>query len=100
MRDVSYVLCNSVPVDVRERIERELIDRYCEIVAGHGVELDPEEAWNQHRLHAVYSWVSATSTAGMGSKWQPLSVGLSATKRTTAACAHLDSVGLLESRLG
>jgi hypothetical protein len=100
IRDVSYVLCNSVPVDVRERIERELIDRYCEILSGQGVALDPEEAWNQHRLHAVYSWVSATSTAGMGSKWQPLSVGLSATTRTTAACAHLDSVALLESRLG
>jgi hypothetical protein len=100
IRDVSYVLCNSVPVDVREALERELIDRYCELLAGRAVELDPEEAWDQHRLHAVYSWVSATATAGMGSKWQPLSVGLSATHRTTAACAHLDSVGLLESRLG
>ncbi len=99
MRDVSYVLCNSVPVDVRERIEHDVIDRYCEILVGQGVVLDPEEAWNQHRLHAVYSWVSATSTAGMGSKWQPLAVGLRATERTTAACAHLDSAGLLESLL-
>ena len=100
IRDVSYVLCNSVPFAVRERIERALIDRYCEILAARGIALDPEDAWNQHGLHAVYSWVSATSTAGMGSKWQPLDVGLRATKRTTAACAHLDSAGLLESRLG
>jgi hypothetical protein len=35
----------------------------------------------------------------MGSKWQPISVGLSATRRATAACAHIDSVGLLEARL-
>lgn len=99
IRDVSYVLCNSVPVEVRERIERDLIDRYCGILADQGVGLDPDEAWNQHRLHAVYAWVSATSTAGMGSKWQPISVGISATRRTTAACAHLDTAGVLESLL-
>jgi len=36
----------------------------------------------------------------MGSKWQPFSVGINATRRTTAACAHLDSVGLVQSLLG
>jgi len=36
----------------------------------------------------------------MGSKWQPLHIGMSATVRTTAACAHLDSIGALEARLG
>lgn len=62
--------------------------------------LDPDAAWEQHRIHAVYSWVSAATTAGMGSAWQPVGVGMSATRRTTAACAHLDSIGALESRLG
>jgi hypothetical protein len=99
MRDVAYTLCNSVPADVREPIERELVDRYCELLGSEGVDLDPETAWDQYRLFAVYSWVAATSTAGMGSKWQPISVGLSATRRATAACAHIDSAGLLESRL-
>jgi hypothetical protein len=99
IRDVSYVLCNSVPVDVRESIERDLIDHYCALLAAQGVTLDPAHAWDQHRLFAIYSWVSATSTAGMGSKWQPISIGLGATERTTAACAHLDSAGLLESLL-
>ena len=58
------------------------------------------EAWEQYRLFAVYSWVAAAATAGMGSKWQPLDVGLSGTRRATAACEHLDSAGLLESLLG
>ena len=53
----------------------------------------------QYRLFAVYSWVSATATAGMGSKWQPIEVGLSATRRATAACAQIDSAGLLEALL-
>ena len=100
MRDVAYVLCNSVPVDVRQAIERGLVERYCELLAAAGIALDPNEAWDQYRLFAVYSWVSATATAGMGSKWQPIEVGLGATERTTAACAHIDSAGLLESLLG
>jgi hypothetical protein len=96
---VAYTLCNSVPAAVREQIERELVGRYCELLAREGVDLDPADAWEQYRLFAVYSWVAATSTAGMGSKWQPLSIGLSATKRATAACAHLESADLLESLL-
>ena len=100
MRDVAYVLCNSVPQPEREANERALVERYCELLAGAGVDIDAAKAWEQYRLFAVYSWVAATATAGMGSKWQPLDVGLSATRRATAACAHLDSAGLLESLLG
>lgn len=100
VRDVAYVLCNSVPVDVREATERGLVERYCELLAAAGVALDAAEVWDQYRLFAVYSWVAATATAGMGSKWQPTRVGVSATGRATAACAHLDSVGLIESLLG
>ncbi len=100
MRDVAYVLCNSVPPEVREANERALVERYCGQLAAVGIELDVTEAWDQYRLFAVYSWVAATATAGMGSKWQSLDIGLSATRRTTAACAHIDSAGALESLLG
>jgi Phosphotransferase enzyme family len=100
IRDVAYVLCNSVPTDVREANERALVDRYCELLAGGGVTLDAADAWRQYRLFAVYSWVAAAATAGMGSKWQSVDVGLSATRRATAACEHLDSAGLVESLLG
>jgi hypothetical protein len=100
MRDVAYVMCNSVPPAVRAADERALVDRYCELLAEDGIALDPDEAWDQYRLFAVYSWVAATATAGMGSKWQPIEIGLAGTQRATAACAHIDSVGLLESRLG
>ena len=100
MRDVAYVLCNSIPPEVRESNERGLVEHYCELLAAVGIELDPAEAWDQYRLFAVYSWVAATATAGMGSKWQSVDIGVSGTKRTTAACAHIDSAGLLESLLG
>lgn len=100
IRDIAYTMCNSVPTDVRESIERGLVDRYCELLAASGVAVDPDTEWDRYRVHAVYSWVAAAATAGMGSKWQPAEVGISATRRTTAACAHLDSVGALESILG
>ncbi len=100
LRDVAYVLCNSVPAEVRAVDERALIARYCELLGAAGIDLDADIAWDQYRLFAVYSWVSATSTAGMGSKWQPLHIGLGGTKRATAACDQLDCVDLLERLLG
>jgi hypothetical protein len=99
IRDVAYTLCNSVPAEVRASIERGLVDQYCELLAAAGVALDPHEAWDRYRVHAVYSWVAAAATAGMGSKWQPIEIGLGGTRRATAACAHLDSAGLLETLL-
>jgi hypothetical protein len=99
IRDIAYVLCNSIPADVRAPAERELVARWCAVLREHGIDIDDDDAWDQYRLFAVYSWVSATSTAGMGSKWQPLHIGLGGTKRATAACEQLGCVDLLESLL-
>ena len=100
VRDVAYMMCNSVPRTVREAIERGIVEHYCEQLAASGVVLDLHAAWDQYRLFAVQSWAATTATAGMGSKWQPIEYGLAGTRRATAACAHLDSVGLLEQLLG
>jgi Phosphotransferase enzyme family len=99
LRDVAYVLCNSVPAEVRATDERGWIAHYCALLGESGIDLDETVAWDQYRLFAVYSWVSATATAGMGSKWQPLHIGLSGTKRATAACDQLGCVDLLEQLL-
>jgi hypothetical protein len=99
LRDIAYVLCNSVPREVRAANERAWLDRYCLLLDTAGIELAPETAWQQYRLFAVYSWVSAASTAGMGSKWQPLHIGLAGTQRATAACEQLECVELLEELL-
>ena len=100
IRDVAYVLCNSVPTELRRAFERELVTRYCAVLAERGITLDVDEAWEQYRLFAVYSWVSATCTVGMGSKWQPERIGLGGTTRATLAAVDLDALGLLETRLG
>lgn len=100
MRDVAYVLCNSVPTELRRAHEREWIAGYCKTLAEGGVTLGAERAWEQYRLFAIYSWISSTTTLAMGSKWQPEHIGLAATKRTTEALEDLRSAELVEELLG
>lgn len=99
-RDVAYFLCNSLPTETRRTEEDALLTRYRSALARNGVDLDPGTAHEQYRLFAVYSWIAAASTAAMGSQWQPIDVSLAAMASTTQAIDDLDSVGLLEERLG
>ena len=100
IRDVAYVLCNSIPTEVRRTHERDLVARYCELLAQSGIRLSVEDAWEQYRLFCLYAWVAATSTVGMGSKWQPEHIGLGGTTRATLAAVDLGVLDLLETRLG
>ena len=99
MWDVAYVLCGSVPTDLRRTHELEWIARYRRGLAAGGVELDEATAWEQYRLFAVYAWASATSTAGVGERWQSAAVGQGGMARATAAVEDLDALGYLEARL-
>jgi aminoglycoside phosphotransferase (APT) family kinase protein len=99
MRDVAYVLCNSVPTELRRAHERDWIAGYCKALAESGVTLAADRAWEQYRLFAIYSWISATTTLAMGSKWQPEHIGLAATRRTTEALEDLRSADLALEKL-
>lgn len=99
MRDVAYFLCNSLPTEVRRDEEDALLARYRAGLAQRGIELDAGVARDQYRLFSVYSWISATTTAAMGSRWQPAEVGWRATQRTTQAIIDLDVLDLLHERL-
>jgi Phosphotransferase enzyme family len=100
IRDVAYVLCNSIPTEIRRASERDLVARYCALLEGTGITLTLDDAWEQYRLFALYSWVSATCTVGMGSKWQPEHIGLGGTTRATIAATDLGTLDLLVARLG
>lgn len=100
MRDVAYYCCNSIPTDIRREIEGDLLKRYRAALAEQGIVLDADDAERQYRLFAVFSWVSAASTAAMGDRWQPARRALAAMERTTNAVEDLDSVGLLHELLG
>jgi len=99
MRDVAYYCCNSIPTDVRRGIQGPLLDLYRRTLAQRGIDLTAELAEYQLRLFAVFSWVSAASTAAVGSRWQPEERALAAMERTTTAVDDLDSVGLLRELL-
>ena len=100
MRDVSYFLCNSLPPDARRADEAALISRYRAGLASSGIDLGQRTAEDQYRLFAVYSWISAATTAAMGSQWQPLETGRRGMLCATQAIVDLDVLGLLEERLG
>lgn len=91
MRDVAYVLCNSVPTELRRAQEREWIARYLRMLAEGGVVLAADVAWEGYRLFAIYSWLAATATVAMGSKWQPEALALISTERATEALMDLKS---------
>jgi hypothetical protein len=99
MRDVAYYCCNSLPTDVRRAIQGDLLAHYRRTLSEHGVDLPLEQAEHQLRLFALYSWVSATSTAAVGSRWQPSRRAIAAMERTTVAVGDLDTVGLLKELL-
>lgn len=98
-RELAYLLCMTLEPEARKRVERQYVNRYCELLSGYGIKLDPEEAWDQYRLYAVYAWVGACSTAGMGTKWQPKEVGMKSARATSIACEEIDCIGLLEKLL-
>jgi hypothetical protein len=100
MRDVAYVLCNSIPPDVRRPNEQDWLAHYRSTLDAAGVQLDADTVWEQYRLYATYSWVSATSTAAVGSRWQAAKVGQGGMRRATASIEDLDTVAILEDRLG
>jgi hypothetical protein len=99
MWDVAYVLCNSVPTEVRRRHEVAWLEQYRVALASFGVDVDASQLWEQYRLFAIYSWSSATSTAAMGSRWQAVDIGRGGMARATVAIDDLESIDLLESLL-
>jgi hypothetical protein len=64
-----------------------------------GAVVDLEEAWGQYQLHLVSAWIAAVVTAGMGSKWQPIEIGMAATMRANAAIEDHGVANLLTTRL-
>jgi hypothetical protein len=63
-----------------------------------GVYAPGQTASDQYRLFSIYSWITAVSTAAMGSQWQPVEVTRPALISTTAPIEDLDVV-LLNERL-
>ena len=101
MGDVAYFLCNSLPIELRRKEERDLLRRYRDGLDAAGAEVPTfDETWRDYRRFALYSWVSAATTAAAGSRMQPIEVGMRAMERTNAAVRDLDSLSLLRESVG
>ena len=100
LRDVSYFLTNSLSVETRRAHGEELIRVYLAALAEAGAPPVPFGlAWEQHRLHALYTWISAIVTAAAATlqRERVVRAGL---ERSSAAVMDLDSLGALRERVG
>jgi aminoglycoside phosphotransferase (APT) family kinase protein len=98
-RELAYTLVTSMTTADRQASERELLDAYRRVLAGAGgPDLDPDELWDRYRQGALYAYVAALITAGMGGM-QAENIALEGLRRSVAALDDLDTISLLEKSL-
>ncbi|MDZ7675425.1 MAG: phosphotransferase [Acidimicrobiales bacterium] len=94
IRDVAIYLGNSCPTELRRSEQERWIAEYHRVLVESGVDAPSIDVlWDRYRRCVLYAWVAAATTASMGSKWQPIEVGMLGMTRATEACADLDTVG-------
>ena len=93
IRDVAIFLANSCPPEVRRAEQDGWMRAYHQGLVAAGVDAPTlEELWRRLRLAVIYGWVAATTTAAVGDLWQPIEVGMTATRGATQACAELETL--------
>jgi hypothetical protein len=98
-RELAYTLVTSMTTDDRQANERELLDDYRRVLASAGgPEFDRDDLWDRYRQGALYAYVAALITAGMGGM-QAEGIALEGLRRSVAALDDLDTVALLEKSL-
>jgi aminoglycoside phosphotransferase (APT) family kinase protein len=98
-RELAYTLVTSMTTADRQATERELLDEYRRVRASAGgPDLDRSELWDRYRQGALYAYVAALITAGMGGM-QAENIALEGLRRSVAALDDLDTVSLLEKSL-
>jgi aminoglycoside phosphotransferase (APT) family kinase protein len=100
LRDVTYFLTNSLSVEARRAHGEELIRVYLAALAEAGAPPVPFSlAWEQHRLHALYTWIACIVTAAAATLQQE-TVVRAGLERSSAAVVDLDSLGALREQVG
>jgi hypothetical protein len=100
IRDIAIYLGNSCPTELRRDHERRWIGAYREVLVREGVDAPSfDTLWDRYRMAVLYAWVASTTTASMGSKWQPIEVGRLGMTRSTQACEDLGTVEALRAAL-
>ncbi|HEY9266191.1 MAG TPA: phosphotransferase, partial [Mycobacterium sp.] len=98
-RELAYTLVTSMTAEDRQASQRELLDVYRRaLAAGGGPELDRDELWDRYREGALYPYVAALITAGMGGM-QVEDIAMKGVERSLDALDDLDTVALLQKSL-
>lgn len=98
-REIAYTLVTSMTTADRQAGERDLLDAYRKaLAASGGPELDRDELWNRYRQGALYAYVAALITAGLGGM-QTENIALEGLRRGVAALDDLDTVAALQKAL-
>jgi aminoglycoside phosphotransferase (APT) family kinase protein len=100
LRDLSYFLITSLPVEIRREHERAILGEYLAALRDAGGPAPASDrAWEQHRLHAFHAFVAAAVTAA-ARELQPDPVARAGLARACAALTDLESLRALERLAG
>ena len=100
IRDIAIYLGNSCPTEVRREYQDRWLDAYRDALVDGGAEAPSlADLWTRFRTTVLYSWIAATTTAAMGSRWQPAEVGMVGMTRATETCADVDTIGAIRELL-
>ncbi|CAA0089588.1 Uncharacterised protein [Mycolicibacterium vanbaalenii] len=98
-RELAYTLVTSMATEQRRAAQRDLLDVYRDaLVRAGGPEMDRDELWDRYRQAALYPYVAALITAGMGGM-QIEDIAMKGLERSLTALEDLDTVALLEKAL-
>jgi hypothetical protein len=98
-RELAYTLVTCMTTADRQASERDLLDGYRRaLVAAGGPELDRDDLWDRYRQGAMYPYVAALITAGIGGM-QDEGIALEGLRRAVVALDDLDTVALLRKSL-
>ena len=100
VRDLGIFLCNSCAAETRRAEGEGWVRSYHRRLVEAGIDAPGfDDLWLRFRRAVLYGWIAATATAAVGDRWQPIKVGMAAMRRSTEACADLETLESLREGL-
>lgn len=98
LRDVSYFMVTSLPVDLRRQLEQDLLREYQRELKARGVDVSFDHVWQRYRLHAVDPWIASVVTVAAGGL-QAAHIADVGLQRSLAAVDDLDTFAAVDAFL-
>jgi len=89
IRDVQYMLIDSLPAEVLAAHEEELVRFYLSALAANGVTLGFDEAWEQYRAYSFQTFMTIVVSLGLGAMTERQDVMKEILARSIAAVERL-----------